>query len=166
MSPVRPLRLLVGTLLCVLVLSAARRHDIHSSAGTLRVQGDTAEWELRVFADDLVAAVAAHSGVRVPQDSSLGLPALDAYVRSRTSVTSGGAAPWAFARCGLMRVGETYRLCYRAVGVVRSGDLRVRVALLTERHADQLNVVRVESDGRRRTLILTAARAEATLKGW
>lgn len=154
---------LLLVLVAVLGLSAARRHEIHSSASELRVRRDTAELYIRVFADDLAASVAAHVRAPTPEDSSVGLDALDAYVRSRTRVQSGPGSVWHFTRCGVARLGEAYRLCYRAVGVSLATALQVRFTLLMDRHADQVNILRLEAAGRRRTVILTAARPSATV---
>jgi hypothetical protein len=58
-------------------------------------------------------SVAAHAGQATPADSSVGLPALDAYVRSRVRVTEAARESAPLTRCGVSRMGEVYVLCYR-----------------------------------------------------
>ena len=135
--------------------SALRLHEIHSTMTEVTQSGSAVELRIRVFADDLAAAVAVHAGLVVPRDSSVALPALDAYVRSAVSLADETGATRPLDRCGVTREGEAYLLCYRSGTAGRARSLTFRQELLNERHRDQVNVVRVEAFGRRRTLVLT-----------
>lgn len=139
------------------------RHDIHSTVSEVRISDETIEFQIRVFADDLAASVAAHAGHVTPADSSVGLPALDAYVRSRVRVTEASRASAPLTRCGVSRMGEVYVLCYRTARAAVSGPIAISQTLLTERHADQVNVVRVRWGAQKRTVVLTAKSPSAEL---
>lgn len=132
------------------------RHDIHSTVSELRISEQGIEFQIRVFADDLSASVAAHAGQATPADSSVGLPALDAYVRARVRVTEAARASAPLTRCGVSRMGEVYVLCYRTTRAAATGPIAISQTLLTERHADQVNVVRVRWGAQKRTVVLTA----------
>lgn len=131
------------------------RHDIHSTVTELRIDDREIELHVRVFADDLAASVAAHAGFATPADSSVGLTALDAYVRSRVRVREAAREPAPLTRCGVSRMGEVYVLCYRTPRAA-AGPIGISQTLLTERHADQVNVVRVRWGQYKRTVVLTA----------
>lgn len=141
--------------------SAMRVHEIHSTMTEMRVNGSAVELRIRVFADDLSAAVALHARAAVPADSSVALPALDAYVRSSVSLVDEHGAVRPLDRCGITRMREAYLLCYRSATAGQARSLVVRQTLLNERHRDQVNVVRVEAFGRRRTLVLTRSAPSA-----
>ncbi|MFN0099513.1 MAG: DUF6702 family protein [Gemmatimonadaceae bacterium] len=132
------------------------RHDIHSTVSELRITDRGIELQMRVFADDLAASVAAHAGLATPADSSVGLPALDAYVRSRVRVTEAARETVPLTRCGVSRMGDAYVLCYRTSRAAVAGPIGISQTLLTERHADQVNVVRVRWGSLKRTVVLTA----------
>ena len=146
-----------------LAATALRVHEIHSTLTELRADGSMVELRIRVFADDLSAAVALHAGSAVPADSSVALPALDAYVRSTVSLVDETGAIRPLDRCGITRTGEAYLLCYRSGTAGRARSLTVRQVLLNERHRDQVNVVRVEAFGRRRTMVLTRLAPSASV---
>lgn len=135
--------------------SALRMHEIHSTMTEVRQRGSAVELRIRVFADDLSAAVALHAGSPVPGDSSVALPALDDYVRSAVSLADETGAIRPLDRCGITREGEAYLVCYRSGTAALARSLTLRQELLNERHRDQVNVVRVEAFGRRHTIVLT-----------
>ena len=142
---------------------ALRMHEIHSTMTEVSQSGSAVELRIRVFADDLSAAVALHVGSAVPRDSSVALPALDDYVRSAVSLTDETGAIRPLDRCGVTREGEAYLLCYRSGTAGRARSLTLRQELLNERHRDQVNVIRVEAFGRRQTIVLTRLAPSAAL---
>ena len=144
--------------------SALRMHEIHSTMTELVQRGNVVEVRIRIFADDLSAAVALRAGTPIPRDSSVALPALDDYVRSAVALVDETGAHRPLERCGATREGEAYLLCYRSSTAGRARALTVRQELLTERHGDQVNVVRVAAFGRTRTLVLT--RLAPTAAAW
>lgn len=145
--------------------SALRLHEVHSTMTEVNRTGGAVELRIRVFADDLSAAVALRAGTGVPRDSSVALPALDDYVRSAVSLVDESGASSPLERCGVTREGEAYLLCYRSGTAGRARSLTMRQELLNERHRDQVNVVRVEAFGRRRTIVLTRLAPSAAVWG-
>jgi hypothetical protein len=144
--------------------SALRMHEIHSTITEVTQNGSAVELRIRVFADDLSAAVALRAGSLMPRDSSVALPALDDYVRSAVALVDETGAVRPLERCGFKREGEAYLLCYRSGTAGRARAITVRQELLNERHRDQVNVVRVAAFGSRRTLVLT--RLAPTAAAW
>lgn len=53
-------------------------------------------------------------------------------------------------------MGDAYVLCYRTSRAAVAGPIGISQTLLTERHADQVNVVRVRWGSLKRTVVLTA----------
>ncbi len=143
--------------------SALRMHEIHSTMTEVTQSGSVVELRIRVFADDLSAAVALRAGSAVPRDSSVALPALDDYVRSAVALVDETGATRPLERCGVAREGEAYLLCYRSGTAGRARSLTMRQELLNERHRDQVNVVRVAAFGRRRTMVLTRLAPSAVI---
>lgn len=160
MALIAALRLLV---LVPAVSSALRVHEIHSTMTEVTQSGSAVELRIRVFADDLSAAVALRAGSAVPRDSSVALPALDEYVRSAVALVDETGAIRPLERCGVAREGEAYLLCYRSGTAGRARSLTMRQELLNERHRDQVNVIRVAAFGRRRTMVLTRLAPSAVI---
>jgi hypothetical protein len=60
------------------------------------------------------------------------------------------------AWCGIRRTGDLLWLCLRAPAAQGLSGLRVRVALLFDRYADQINIVQATYGGRRVALLFTS----------
>lgn len=153
---------------CVALLGAAPAgHAIHSTVTDVEVRGAVVTLRMRVFADDLAGAVAARAGTAVAADSSVSAGALDAYVRSRVSVRGGASAEAEaeLVRCGVRRVGEVYVLCYAGRLRAAGAGFEMRQGMLTEWHADQVNVVRVRWGDMRRTVVFTRSAAAVEVRG-
>ena len=139
--------------------AAASAHPIHTTLTVVTFDARTRELVLsiRAFADDFSAAVARAAGRAAPRDSSLIARQAERYVRERVTVT--GAE---LVSCGLQRLGESYVLCFRAA-VADPASATMTNTLLTELHADQVNVVQVAHRNARRTHVFTAKSAARKL---
>ena len=60
-------------------------------------------------------------------------------------------------------MGEVYVLCYRTTRAAATGPIEISQTLLTERHTDQVNVVRVRWGTQKRTVVLTAKAPSAEI---
>jgi hypothetical protein len=138
-----------------LALAVSPMHAVHSTYSTLSVEHGAATIRIRAFADDFSASVARFAGRAAPRDSSAPASDVDRYVAAHFSITSAGGIALPLQSCGIEREREVYRLCYRLAAPARVGTLRVRNLMLTELHADQVNIVQVDLDGARRTHLFT-----------
>ena len=133
----------------------AEAHPLHTTMTDLSYDPATHALNvtIRVFADDFSAAVMPgvprRSEIVVPSDT-----AILRYVTGRFGVTGpGGRVPMRW--CGLRREGKVLFVCLRGMvpGTLASASLSN--GLLTEMFTDQVNVVQISYDGRRRTLLFT-----------
>jgi len=155
-------------LLTVLLLTGATpallgAHAIHTTMTVLTTSPTSITLNIRAFADDFSASVAQFAGRKTPADSSA--PAVDVarYVRAHFMVRDGAGRALALEPCGMRRANELYWLCFRAVTTAGGNGITVRNRMLTELHADQVNIVQVENRGVRRTLLFTKASAPSAL---
>lgn len=129
-----------GWLLTVLLgLSAAMgAHPAHTSSAELVQQDDSVRVAIRVFADDI-----AEAGALLP------------YLEQRFGLVDGRGRPVVLRCDGAAREGDV--MVIRLRGRVPAGlaGARVRHGVLTDRFADQVNVVRAAYGGRNATLIFT-----------
>ncbi len=125
-----------------------RPHDLHITYGNLAVEGATAVYQIRVFRDDLVAALAGHAGESLldmaasPEVDAIFLDYMEAHVRIR--------ADGVLLEPALLASGEDeldrepvwwYRVQYRADAPVR--QLSMVNTVLFELFDDQRNILRV-----------------------
>lgn len=139
----------------LVALAAAPVHAIHSTYTTITAEEGHATIRIRAFADDFSASVARFAGRAVPRDSSAPAPDVDRYVSAHFSVTTADGVALRLLTCGIAREREAYRLCFRVSPRAAVRALRIRNLMLTELHADQVNIVQVDLDGARRTLLFT-----------
>lgn len=141
--------------LLLAVLSGLTLHPLHTTLTQLayRDADRTVEATVRVFADDFRAALG-----RDVTDS-----AAAAYLRSTFTLADPAGRPLAIAWCGLRRTGDLLWLCLRAPVAQGLSGLRVRVALLFDRYADQINIVQASYAGRRAALLFTSGDAAKPL---
>jgi hypothetical protein len=135
----------VTSLLLALLVGAA--HPMHTSLAELTWDPPTrtARVAVRVYADDLAAALTqggAASDARVSQ-----------YVRERFSLTDGAGRPLLLVPERVSRTGDAVVIRLRAAVPAGLAGVRVAHQLLHERFADQVNVVR-SSDGTRTATLL------------
>lgn len=147
----------ICALSCVAVTTAFA-HPLHTTLAELTTEPGTRALvvSLRVFADDFSrAAAGGASGGAVaiwpmPSDS-----AMFRYVRERFAVIAANGQAARLEWCGARRVNETLLLCLRTTSAWSSSGARVRSALLSEVFGDQVNMVQVQVNGRRRMLLFT-----------
>ena len=150
------------TCLGLLLLPAtARAHAIHTTLTEITADDRGVTLRIRTFADDFSASVAKFAGRRPPADSSAAESDVLRYVRARFSAAVGGA-PVVLQPCGMRRAAELYWLCFRIERPARAA-LQVRNLMLTELHADQVNIVQLRGGATPRTMLFTAASTPATL---
>lgn len=159
-------RALLTVLLCTGATPALlRAHAIHTTMTVLTTSPGGITLNIRAFADDFSATVAQFAGRKPPTDSSA--PAVDVarYVNAHFLVRDGAGRTVTLAPCGIRRANELYWLCFRAVTTSGGNGITVRNRMLTELHDDQVNIVQVENQGARRTLLFTKASAPSAVSG-
>ncbi len=121
-----------------LLLAPASRHPMHTSSAELVHEGGSVRVAIRVFADDIAAV----GSLRPYLDTHFGI--VDRHGQAVRLEWAGSEA-----------VGDvlTIRMGGRAAGGLSGA--KVNNLLLTDRFADQVNVVRAEYDRRSATLIFT-----------
>jgi uncharacterized protein DUF6702 len=128
------------------VLAALAAHPLHTTLTQIELRGADGGVQLtvRAFSDDLRAAL----GGDVSDSGA------SRYVRSTVTLAdrTGRAVPLAW--CGLRRSDGVVSLCLRGTAPAADG-LRVRVAVLFELYADQINIVQTNREGRRAALLFT-----------
>ncbi len=153
-------RALVGV---AVAASAAHAHPIHTTLTVITPDANGATFSVRAFADDFSAVVARFVGKKPPKDSS----ALDIdvarYVGAHFTVANSVNMPIVLQPCGVRREKELYWICFRAVLPNSARGAKVRNQMLTELHADQVNIVQVEHKGARKTMLFTKGSAPAEL---
>jgi hypothetical protein len=149
-----------------LASTAARPADVHPLHTTLtELSTDPSAHGisvlLRVFAGDFASAVTARASAgsadRMPPDS-----AMIRYVFERFEITANGVGRVALRWCGLRRDQDVLFLCFHA-GAASLSQGRLRNTLLNDIFADEVNIVRVNIDGRRETLLFTGRDVMKTL---
>lgn len=166
-GPFAPLGLLALALASAPAVSApavsAPVHEIHSTLTVARVERSAVELRIRTFADDFSASVATFHGRAAPRDSSVSEPDADRYVRATVRITDDEGRLQPLESCGLERVRDVYLLCYRAMRQRKRVPLRLTNAMLTELHADQVNIVQFVTGASRRSVLLTRESGSAAI---
>jgi len=141
----------------------ARVHPLHTTFTELSTDPSAhgVSVLLKVFAGDFASAVTARGNAgspeRMPPDS-----AVIRYVLERFEITTNDAGRVALQWCGSRRDQDVLFLCFRA-RVTSLSHARLRNTLLNDIFADEVNIVRVDIDGRRETLLFTGRDAMKTL---
>lgn len=138
-------------------------HPLHTTLAELSTDPSAHEVSilLRVFAGDLASAVTARASAgspdRMPPDS-----AMIRYFVERFEITADGVGRVALRWCGFRRDQDVLFLCFHARAASLS-QARLRNTLLNEIFADEVNIVRVNIDGRRETMLFTGREVMKTL---
>ncbi len=153
------------SMVAVLLLSpnALQAHAIHTTLTVLTLTGGDVTFTVRSFADDFSASVARFAGRSAPRDSSVRAGDVMRYIQAQFVVRDAEGHVLPLLPCGVKRQRELYFACFRAAAPRGMAGLRVVNRMLTELHADQVNIVQVEGRGPRRTLLFTRASAPAEL---
>ena len=142
-------------LLGACLASEAYAHPIHTTLTKVSVERNVITLNVRAFADDFSTTVAKFAGRPMPADSSVSPTEVLRYVQSFFKVTTASGTPVVLESCGIRRANELYWLCFRARIPSGSQGARVRNQMLTELHADQVNIVQMEPPAARRTMLFT-----------
>jgi hypothetical protein len=147
-------------LCCALVVARPRDLDAHPIHTTLTVltpdaAGRALTLSIRTFADDFSASVARFERRPVPRDSSVAAEGVARYVRARVHVSDASGASATLVSCGVKRTRELYWLCFTAALPRGVRGARINNQMLTELHADQVNIVQLESAGSRKSYLFT-----------
>lgn len=157
------LRILSGALLLAgaavgVLATQLEAHAIHTTHMTVSVNADGLTLVVRAFADDLSLSVARHLSRTPPRDSSITADGVLRYATDRLSITDQRGAPLALISCGIERNGDAYRVCLRVATAHAPYSLRVHNQMLSELHADQVNLVQCTIGDSRRTTLFSRGR--------
>jgi hypothetical protein len=139
---------LVPAIVGWLVLPAM--HPTHTSTAELSEgAGGTVSVAFRLFADDIGETVGAEAGARPA------LAPIERYLSGRFGILDRAGAPIALQWAGVELVGDVLTVRARAVAADGLSGAKVTNRVLTERFADQVNIVRASYGRRAATLIFT-----------
>lgn len=133
----------------------AHAHAIHSTMSVVTREAGGLTIRVRAFADDFSGAVARFVGRRAPADSSAPEADVLRYVQAQFSVTDARGVPLALVACGIKRERELFWLCFKAATPRGGAGEMLCNRMLTEWHADQVNVVQLEGPRARKTMLFT-----------
>ena len=155
----------LGLLAFAATSSVAHAHPIHTTLTKVSIDDRVVTFNVRTFADDFSATVARFAGRTPPADSSAPGPDVLRYAQKYFTIVDAAGKPVALESCGVKRANELYWLCFKATFPGGSKGARVRNQMLTELHADQVNIVQLEPPAARRTLLFTKGSAAAAISG-
>jgi hypothetical protein len=145
------------------VAPAAHAHAIHTTVTQVTVDDRGVTLMIRTFADDISATVARHAGRPAPGDYSLPAADLLRYVRTQFMIGNTTRGMLALEPCGIRRAEDMYWLCFRVPAARGLAGLSVRNQMLTEFHADQINIVQLDDRGRKQTMLFRKGSAPSTV---
>ena len=154
--------LLLATIALPAVIEA---HAIHTTLTVLTASPVGVTLTIRSFADDFSASVAKFNAHAPPADSSAPAPDVLRYVRATFVMRDAQARTLPLASCGTQRVGDLYWLCFRTALPAGVTGVTMRNLMLTEFHADQVNIVQVNDRGAHRTQLFTRTSAPSPISG-
>ncbi len=149
--------------LLVLLSSVAQAHAIHTTMTQVTADGQTVTLMIRAFADDLAASVAKSAGKPLPSGAAMSEADLLRYVRAQFAIRDAGGVLIQLQPCGTRRAEDLVWVCVRATMPRGLKGAWLRNQMMTESHTDQVNVVQVENQGARRTVLFTKASTPALL---
>ncbi len=135
--------------------SSAAAHPIHTTLTAIRAERGEITLMVRTFADDFSASVATLAGKKPPADWSVQDPDVARYLSTHVRVLDASGKALPLRSCGIRRDRDLYWVCVRVEGATDVRGLRAENSMLTERHADQVNIVQVNVGGTRKTLLFT-----------
>jgi hypothetical protein len=155
----------LAAMLVAVAPRAAQAHPIHTTLTAVTLDRTGINLSIRAFADDLSAVVAAFAGKRPPADWSVADADVARYLAANLRLLDAAGRPLLLRSCGVRREREVYWLCLRVDGATDLRSLRAENRLLTERHADQVNIVQIDAIGARKTLLFTKGSQALPLTG-
>ncbi len=150
--------------LLLLVSRVADAHAIHTTVTQLTADARGLTVMIRAFADDLSSSVATHAGRSAPADHSVSEPEALRYVQSQFMIGTAERRLVTFESCGVRRADDMIWLCVRVPSMRALTGVAIRNQMLTELHADQINIVQVDDRGARQTLLFRKGSAPSTIK--
>ena len=147
-------------LFALLATDGVRAHPLHSSYTEVVRDAHTGGLSLSVklFANDFGVALDSLS-----QSGGMSREAVaQTYFERSVTVTSNGQVV-RLAWCGLRTADGLTWLCARTIDPVSKGKLRIRNALMYDRFADQISILRWTSTSGVRTIVLTIRSPEAAV---
>jgi hypothetical protein len=154
-------RVVAGVACVVASPCVADAHAIHTTLTVITATPTGGTLMVRVFADDFSAAVARHAGLPLPRDSSVTTSGVARYLASHLTLMVRGGAQ-VLQSCGTRRQAEVYWVCLQ-VPAAMTGAIQIRNTMLTELHADQINIVQIQRSDARQTALLTRANPTSQL---
>jgi hypothetical protein len=156
---------MLGAVSALLLVGAgvAEAHAIHTTLTVVSADATGITLNIRAFADDFSGSVAKYAGHLPPKDSSAAAADVARYVRAHFLVATPAGAAAMLEPCGIRRAGELYLLCFRAAVPQGGAGATLRNQMLTEWHSDQVNIVQVERNGSRKTLLFTKGSAATAI---
>ena len=151
---------MIGAPLLMLFAASLAAHPIHTTYAEVVTDATTVTVTIRAFADDLSAAVARFNGRAASADSSAPAADVQRYADALLQVRDASGRAVALAPCGVKRAGIVTFVCVR---FPRQPGLTATNRLLTDRHADQVNIMR--ATGGRTVLFTATTPAQSLLPG-
>lgn len=160
---VRTIAVLIGFLVVMRAPGIAESHPLHSSFTEItRDRTGVISLSVRLFADDFGAVLDSLRGLPASRRGAADSEARHYFEKSVKLVSKDGAAV-PLVWCGMRTESNLTWLCARTMGPVPRGALRLRNAMMFDRFADQISIVRWTVQSRVRTLVLTGSVPEAIL---
>lgn len=133
-------------------------HPLHTALTEVSSNPSTSEIavRIRIFADDLAAAVPAGTGAAADT-------AMSGYARGTFALVDRSGRPVPLRWEGMERTGDTIVLRLGATLAGGLGQAKLLSAVLWERFPDQVNIVRASYNGRMTTLLFTPGDRAKTL---
>src|SRR5262245_41086942 len=150
-------RVALGALAVVALSGASLAHPLHTTLTELESAGDSRaiRISIRVFADDLGAAVRRRNAAGAGPDHAVSDTAVLAYANATLTLTDRGGQRLAMSWCGSKRTADLIWLCLSASAPRGVVGARVEAQMLFELYPDQVNLVQVAQGSRRQMLLFT-----------
>lgn len=145
--------------------SMVNAHPLHTSFTEIGrdARTGTVTLSVRLFSDDFKTAM--DSVTALPSSRGVAREAVvRGYFERSIRLVMPDGKEVALAWCGIKTVDGLTWLCASSVNPVPPGTLRIRNALMFDRFADQISIVRWTSATGKRTIVLTTRSPEADLE--
>lgn len=136
-------------------------HPLHTTISELTFDPASKAMRLsiRVFNEDLAAAIAKRSGASIQPKGAVADSAALSYVRKTISLVDQSGRALILTSCGSRPLNDLLVLCITTTATTGPSTLRLRQGMLVELYDDQVNVVQTRYGGRRRSLLFTRSSA-------
>ena len=150
----------IATML-TLIPAVARAHPLHTSLAQMTIDTRTGavSVSLRVFVDDFTAAANHWSKDKRVESQTTAF----AYARASFVIRESSGRIVPLRSCGEKRVGDLLYVCLAGRASSNASVSAVLSRVLTEKFADQVNIVQATYSGRRASLLFTPGDREKRL---